>query len=97
MRAVLLMAIALLAGCASVEDREPDPPPPAPEPVVMTICVIPQGMLEEEPEPERPEGEYTQRDVALYLSALHSWGSAGWERVETIDQWSDDCVQRTGL
>ncbi len=94
----LVIALGALSACSSapVEVPEPEPvePPPAPP---MVSCVVPEGMRGHEPAPERPEGDYTQRDVARYLVDLHHWGVNGWDRVETIDQWSERCVQRTGL
>lgn len=82
----LCLALAL-AGCASAP--EPTPPLPLPPPVV---CAPGAGMTEIEAEPGKPGGDYTQRDVARYITALHQWGSRGWERMRTVREWSRDCV-----
>jgi hypothetical protein len=47
--------------------------------------------------PTKPGGEYRQREVAAYVTALHEWGAAGWTRVAEARQWSQDCVDRTAV
>ncbi|MEX0745304.1 MAG: hypothetical protein WD118_06850 [Phycisphaeraceae bacterium] len=80
-----LACLAVLAGCAAT----PDPPPPLPIPV---LCALPAGMTDPETPPDKPEGDYTQRDVSLYIAALHRWGAGGWKNVAAARQWSTDCV-----
>lgn len=87
-RAALVACLAL-AGCASALEPLPEP---LPRPVV---CAPSAGMTENEPPPETPAGQYTQRDVARYVTDLHQWGSRGWEKVARVRQWSLDCVDGT--
>lgn len=79
MRWAPLICLLLLAGCAS---SQPAVPP------VPVLCQVPAGMRGplQQP-PPIPEGSYTQRDVALYIVALHHWGTTGWELVAAIDEW----------
>lgn|SRR5690554_5998173 len=91
MKGWLIVLAVLLAGCGS----QPAIPPPAP--VVVVLCAVPGEMTLSEAEPVRPAGDYTQRQVALYLGELHRWGSGGWERLEAVRAWSNDCVDRATL
>ncbi|WP_167856052.1 hypothetical protein [Natronospirillum operosum] len=95
MKALALALVAVvLTGCGTMPGPEPTPPPPA-QPLV--FCVVPAGLLVAPEAPDRPQGDYSQRDVARYLSDLHAWGSEGWQRIDAIDEWSEHCVQRSGL
>lgn len=89
MRAILLMII-LITGCA----LRPEPHPVAPVVLAPIMCEVPAGLTAIENEPQRPSGNYTQRDVAEFIVLLHRWGVAGWTRVGTISDWSDECVRR---
>lgn len=90
---VLVVALLVLAGCASAPEPMPRPAP-TPTPV---LCALPEGQAVREPEPERPAGNYTQRDVALYVERLHRWGSRGWARLMAAQNWSDGCVNRAAV
>lgn len=82
-----LLAAGLSAGCAQ---QPAEPPEPAPI-VNLVSCAAPAGMTESEPEPDRPEGDYTQRDVALYIESLHRWGSRGWLRLARVRDHAEHC------
>ncbi|RXE49199.1 hypothetical protein [Chromohalobacter israelensis] len=85
---LLVLALMLLTGCESVPER---PPPPDPAPVV---CTLPAGLTEQRTEPVRPAGDYTQRDVATYVTSLHAWGAEGWRRLAAANQYSRACEAR---
>lgn len=89
--AVFIVTVCALGGCTSQPAPRPVPPPPTPPPA---LCVVPSGMTETAARPPKPVGDYTQRDVALFLEALDAWGEAGWIRVLSIRSWSDDCDRR---
>lgn len=85
--------VLLLSGCASSPESLPSPEPlPAP-----VLCALPEGQTIQEPAPERPVGDYTQRDVALYIERLHRWGNRGWTRLAAAREWSDNCVDRAAV
>lgn len=92
MKLITLMLVALVvAGCAGTPEPLPRPEPlPAP-----VLCDLPEAQTVQEPEPERPVGNYSQRDVALYIERLHRWGSRGWTRLAAAREWSNNCVDRT--
>lgn len=94
MKVMIVVAVLLmLAGCASSPEPVPRPEPlPAP-----VLCALPEGQTVQEPEPERPTGDYSQRDVALYMERLHRWGSRGWTRLAAAREWSDNCVDGTAV
>lgn len=83
---LLVLVLMLLGGCAT---REPSPPAPPPAPIV---CAAPAGMTGPDPEPERPQGDYTQRDVALYVSDLQGWGRQGWKRLAAVRRHASQCI-----
>ncbi|NAW33225.1 hypothetical protein [Halomonas alimentaria] len=84
----LVLLILLLAGCVTREAPPPEPPPlPAP-----VLCAAPVGMTVQEPEPERPAGAITQRDVAAYLVELHRWGWRGWRRLSSVRAHAKACA-----
>lgn len=86
--ALVMALIFLLTGCATREPPPPEPPPlPAP-----VLCAPSVGATEQEPAPDRPAENATQRDVALYLTALHRWGWRGWRRLESVREQADDCA-----
>lgn len=85
---VTLVLLVGLAGCAATPAPEP---PPAPPIVNLVACSAPVGMTEPEAVPERPTGDYTQRDVALYVQALHRWGSRGWQRLAAVRDDATHC------
>lgn len=88
---LLVLMVAMLSGCAST----PDPVPPVlPAPV---LCLVPGEMTGSQARPEKPTGDYSQQDVADYLNELHRWAITGWLKVQSIKQWSDDCVHRERL
>lgn len=80
-----------LAGCATTPAPLPEPPPAE----VVVVCATPAGMTEIEARPAAPRGEeYSQRDVARYIQALHRHATRGWLRVESIRAYARDCQQR---
>lgn len=81
-----LMALALLAGCASRPQPVPDILPPP------VLCTVPDGLTMQQLPPQPPRGEYTQRDVAEYITRLHQWGREGWTRIGEIRKYSDTCL-----
>ncbi|UXF57477.1 hypothetical protein YPCBV1_00024 [Chromohalobacter phage YPCBV-1] len=86
--AALPLLALLLTACASA-------PEPLPAPLATpVVCAPSAGMTQHEAPPRTPAGEYTQRDVARYITDLHQWGSRGWEKVAQTRQWSLDCVDR---
>lgn len=88
-----VLAVLAVAGCAATPEPMPRPAP-VPAPV---LCALPEGQAVPEPEPERPAGSYTQRDVALYIERLHRWGSRGWVRLSAAREWSENCVDRAAV
>jgi len=94
---VWLVCVALLVmtltGCAGTPEPE-EPPEPLP---AVVLCALPAGMTETKTEPVTPGGDYTQREVAAYATALHQWGKAGWKRVAASREWSQDCVDRAAI
>lgn len=89
----VVLVVLALTGCAAAPEPMPRPEP-MPTPV---LCALPDGQAVQEPEPERPAGEYTQRDVALYIERLHRWGSRGWMRLTAAREWSENCVDRAAV
>lgn len=87
--ACLVLLLLLLAGCATREAPPPPAPPPLPAPV---LCAAPVGMTGQEPEPDRPAGDITQRDVAAYLVELHRWGWRGWRRLAGVRAHAEACA-----
>lgn len=89
MRALLIALVSLtLTGCLATAVPEV---PPAPTPVV---CAASAALTEQESEPLRPTGQYTQRAVALYIKQLHRWGTRGWDKLAATRSWSQRCVDR---
>ncbi|WP_152662870.1 hypothetical protein [Halomonas sp. HG01] len=89
--AVLPLLALLLTACAST-------PEPLPEPLATpVVCAPGPGMTEDEASPDKPAGEYTQRDVARYVAEVHQWGSRGWTKLARVRQWSRDCVDRAAV
>ncbi|CAA0103382.1 hypothetical protein [Zhongshania aliphaticivorans] len=80
MRSVLIvMSMLILAGCAGITAQSV---PPAP-----ILCQVPAGLLNIEDSPAIPQNEYSQQDVAMYISKLHQWAWRGWLRVDAVDKW----------
>lgn len=91
-RILIVGLVVMLAGCATAPEPMPPPDPP------LLVCDIDPALTENETEPDRPiNADDTQRDVALYITALHQWATQGWERVKAIRQRSEDCVRREDL
>lgn len=81
---MLILLFWLLCGCSTQPQITVDPAP--------VMCQVPAGLLADEPMPKAPRGDYTQRDVALYINDLHEWGDRAVQRVKAIDQWvRDNC------
>lgn len=79
MRLVLLVMVINLVGCAG--QIVPTVPPAS------VMCQVPAGLLAVADAPQIPEGEYSQADVAMYISKLHQWAWKGWLRIGAIDKW----------
>ena len=93
MRVWPLALMLLLGACAATPQPAPLPDPlPAP-----VLCALPAGMSETKEPPAKPGGDYAQREVAAYVTALHEWGAAGWTRVTRARQWSQNCVDRAAV
>ncbi|MCL7931625.1 hypothetical protein [Halomonas llamarensis] len=90
MKTLVIMGIgALLAACGSTPP-EPLPPPPA---INLYQCAAPVGMTSPERQPERPRGEYTQADVALYITDLHQYATRGWLKLARVREHADKCAK----
>lgn len=85
---VAALAFMALTGCAQ-QPSEPPPPPP----INVYSCATPAGMTEPEAKPLVPLGDYTQKEVALYITALHQWGTRGWLKVARTREHADKCAQ----
>lgn len=85
------LAMMALTGCAQTPS-EPLPPPPA---INLYMCATPAGMTEPERSPLVPVGDYTQKDISLYITALHEWGTRGWLKVARAREHADKCVAST--
>lgn len=89
MRTVLIVgALAALAACSSTPP-EPLTPPPS---INVYECAAPAGMTAPERQPLRPVGDYTQDDVALYITDLHHWATRGWLKLSRVREHADKCV-----
>lgn len=88
-RIVLIIAAgAALTGCGST----PSELPPTPS-ITVYQCATPAGLTERESQPLPPVGDYSQEDVALFITDLHQWGARGWLRVARIREHADKCAQ----
>lgn len=85
---VIIGVGALLAACGS-RPPEPLPPPPA---INLYMCAAPTGMTAPERQPLRPMGDYTQDDVALYITDLHHWATRGWLKLSRVREHAEKCV-----
>lgn len=88
---VIIGAGALLAACGT----RPPEPPPLPPSINIYNCAAPAGMTEREDSPLVPVGDYTQKDVSLYITALHQWGTRGWLKLSRTREHADKCVAST--
>lgn len=94
MRLVVVALIAAsVAGCTA---NRPDMPP-AIQVAPSVLCAAPGEMTTPEARPEKPHGDYTQRDVALFIEQLHRWGQRGWKRLAAVRAWSMGCVDRAAV
>lgn len=82
------LAMVALTGCAQ-KPSEPLPTPPA---INLYMCAAPAGMTAPERQPLRPIGDYTQDDVALYITDLHHWATRGWLKLSRVREHADKCV-----
>ena len=85
------LVMVALAGCAQ-KPSEPLPPPPT---INLYMCAAPAGMTAPERQPLRPVGDYTQDDVALYITDLHHWAMRGWLKLARVREHADKCVAST--
>jgi len=83
---IAIMAVTL-TGCASLDQG------PARAPVI-AVCAVDPGHTRQEPEPERPMGEFSQRDIAVYIADLHKWAVRGWKKLQHVREDNADCVAR---
>jgi hypothetical protein len=81
MRSLLFFLLVSLVGCAGqvVTEAEQVPTP--------VLCQVPAGLLAMYDAPIAPSGDYSQKDVAMYISELHEWAAAGRLRIGEIDKW----------
>ncbi|MEL7982162.1 hypothetical protein AAG584_19155 [Vreelandella titanicae] len=86
---VIIAAGAALAACESMP-TQPPPPPPA---INVYSCATPTGMTEPEGKPLVPVGDYTQKEVALFITALDQWGTRGWLKVARAREHADKCAE----
>lgn len=79
MRLLLIVLVVSLVGCAGqiVPAGQPTP----------VMCQVPAGLLAMHDAPIAPSGDYSQKDVAMYISELHEWADAGRLRIGEIDKW----------
>lgn len=87
MTRALWLVLVLLAGCAHQPESRPAPTPAE----TPADCAVPAGLTGTESPPIKPSGTYSQKAVAAYLVELHTWGNAGWARIEQIAIDSRDC------
>lgn len=85
---VAALAMLALSGCAQ-KPSEPLPPPA----INLYMCAAPAGMTAPERQPLRPVGDYTQEDVALYITDLHHWATRGWLKLSRVREHADKCAQ----
>tara|TARA_R110001583_G_scaffold194468_1_gene365405 strand:- start:2382 stop:2681 length:300 start_codon:yes stop_codon:yes gene_type:complete len=91
LRATVIIATgAALAACESMPTQPP--PPPA---INVYTCATPAGMTEPEGKPLVPVGDYTQKEVSLFITALDQWGTRGWLKVARAREHADKCVAST--
>lgn len=83
---------AALSACGSTPPELP-PPPPA---INIHQCTAPTGMTAPERQPLRPLGDYTQADVALYITELHHWATRGWLKLSRVREHADQCAHSAG-
>jgi hypothetical protein len=81
MRALLLFLLVSLVGCAGQVVTEVQ------EVFVSVPCRVSAGLLAMDEAPIAPTGDYSQKDVADFISELHEWADAGWLRIGAIDKW----------
>ncbi|WP_320837398.1 hypothetical protein [Zhongshania sp.] len=79
MRFLLIGLVVSLVGCAGQLVPAVQPTP--------VMCQVPAGLLALDPAPSVPAGDYSQADVAMYISKLHQWAWNGWLRIGAIDKW----------
>ena len=90
LRTIMIVGVgAALAACGST----PPEPPPSPPSINIYNCAAPAGMTEREGSPLPPVGDYTQADVALFITDLHQWGSRGWLKLSRVREHADKCAQ----
>lgn len=88
MRGLLVCLAVLVSGCATT-------PTPLPPVQAVIVCAPDPGMAQQDPQPLRPAGDYSQRDVADYLTALHQWARRGWQRLQAVADEAEDCFIRS--
>lgn len=83
---VILAASAALAACSSTPAERPTLPA-----ITLYQCAAPAGMTAPERQPLRPVGNYTQGDVALYITDLHHWATRGWLKLARVREHATRC------
>lgn len=78
-RLLLIVLVVSLVGCAGQLVPAVQPTP--------VMCQVPAGLLGVDDAPQVPSDEYSQEDVAMYISQLHQWAWSGWLRIGEIDKW----------
>ena len=87
-----MRTIVIIAASAALAACETTPPTPPPAPTIRVYqCAPSAGMTEPEGVPRPPVGDYSQEDVALYITELHQWGARGWLKVARVRERSTRC------
>lgn len=85
MKGLLLILVATLSGCANR---------PAPIITIWTFCEVPVEMTQVQPLLAKPEGDYSQKDVAIYITNLRKHDDIHRALLSSIRLWSDSCRER---
>lgn len=85
MRLALLLCAALV-GCQSV--------PVVPPRNVVVFCVLPDKHTEAVGVPVKPSGDYSQKDVAVFIFELHRAARLLDTQRQAARQWSRECESR---
>ena len=85
MKGLLLILVATLSGCASR---------PAPVITIWTFCEVPAEMTQVQPPLAKPAGDYSQKDVAIYITNLRKDDDIHRALLSSIRLWSDSCRER---
>ena len=85
MKGLLLVLVATLSGCVNR---------PAPVVTVWVFCEVPLEMTQARPRVPKPAGDYSQKDVALYITALQGNDDIHRVLLSRVRHWCDTCRER---